>query len=48
MEKKVNHIIRLIINLSENDLQKFAQRENIYKDRNKKIKKLLLRIKKMI
>ncbi len=48
MEKKINHIVQLIINLPEEALLKFAERETAYKKRNQAIIRLLLIIKKLI
>jgi hypothetical protein len=48
MEKRINHIVQLIINLPEEALLKFAERETAYKKRNQAIIRLLLIIKKLI
>jgi hypothetical protein len=48
IEKRVNHVVQLIINLPDEALLKFAERETAYKKRNQIIIKLLLIIKKLI
>lgn len=48
MEKRINHIVQLIINLPEEALLKFAERETAYKKRNQAIIRLLIIIKKLI
>lgn len=48
IEKRINHIMQLIINLPDEALLKFAERETAYKKRNLSIIRLLLIIKKLI
>jgi len=48
IENRVNKIVQLIINIPEEALLKFAERETAYKKRNQKIIKLLLKIKSLI